>query len=439
MNDYEFYAILLSHFILYLIILLFIGICYFLLFRKYIDSVLDPLFLQLFFSVFGGSVVFLLYFTGNTTTYVFSSYLFTQIAFFIGLFVFRSYRQRIIKLGTLSNPLRISFRQIKACYIYFSSLLIVFQLFVYSQRGIPLLMQSRLELYTGGGGFGIFSRLIDVSTLASFYLFFELFFNRKEIKISLIYYLLFALNLIFLLLSGSKSSFLTVGFVLFCYLKFKNYKGEGLYLKEVIGKYGRRIFVYGFIFVILIIGVQSKMDNDTANPFFLFIVRLIHSGDVYWYAYPNNIYLQISNKHPFLALFNDFFGLFRIYHWKDMPMAIGIDLKQIFFPSDILSGPNARHNVFGLIYFGYFGAIIFSFILGSLLSFIRNKLQIIFRNNFFWGILYSALYVKATGMESDPMLTFTYFDNVIIFFPFLFVIFLLVYESFKFSYNPSYK
>lgn len=53
-------------------------------------------------------------------------------------------------------------------------------------------------------------------------------------------------------------------------------------------------------------------------------------------------------------------------------MNLGFQLFQYHYDVDIMTGPNSRHNVFGLFYFGFLGSIIFSFLVGYLSSFFRN-------------------------------------------------------------------
>ena len=192
------------------------------------------------------------------------------------------------------------------------------------------------------------------------------------------------------------------------------------------------------LFVLGILYVQSK--NDTLNsenqltPFFSLILRLVHSGDIYWYSYANDFYTQIDNKKWLSALFNDFLGFTRILSWTEMPEALGITFKNIHHPSDVPQGPNARHNVFGLIYFGYFGSILFSFVIGCIISFIRNKLPLLLRFNLLNGYIFTYLLIKISGLDTDPMLTLTFFDNLFFVLPLLYIIYLIFYNLFQVKY-----
>lgn len=433
MNNYEFYAILLANVDTFLLSMFISFMFYFILFRKRITSVLDPIILQIIASVFGFTVVLFLFLVNAITPLVFTSYVVTQLAFFAGFFTFKTSRPSAAAISFDRNWV-----QIKLCFLYLSAILVFLQFYIYSQRGIPLLMESRLEYYTGGSGFGIFSRIVDVLLVACIYLYFDLLFNKKIRLTNLFYTGIFLLIVLFLVLSGSKSSFIAVGFVLYCYLQYNAGNLSALRnISVVLKKSAKWIIIVAVIFTIFIIVVQSRNEDESLNPVFALILRFVHNADVFWYAYPENTYLRINGSEPFKALFTDLLGYFRIYSWEEMPQAIGIDLKQIHHPSDVLSGPNARHNVFGLIYFGFWGAIPFSYIMGLLLSFIRHRLAFVMPRNFFAGILFTLLYIKSTAIEGDPMLAFTYFNNCLIVFPAVFVSFLFFYELFKLSYRYS--
>ena len=220
--------------------------------------------------------------------------------------------------------------------------------------------------------------------------------------------------------------------MLWCFISFAKIKGDNVSIYiEFLKKNLKSILLCGLGMVSFIIFIQSNpndLDENTLNPILALSLRFIHSGDVYWYAYPNHVYLLVNGERWFTALFTDTLGLLRVIDWEQLPEAIGITLKNIHHPSDILQGPNARHNVFGLVYFGFYGSILFSFILGALLGFIRNILPYLLSNNFFGGGLFTYLMCRGAAIDTDPMLTITYFNNLIFIFPSLFIGYLFVKE-----------
>ena len=434
MNNFEFYDLIINNVSLFIIVLLFSIILHYFIFKPQIKSILDPYFLAAISSVFCFAVVFLLYFSNNISYYLFLSYILTQTSFFLGLYTFRGKGNIVInKVHSKSNK----YTTIIAFY-FFSFVYLLCQGIIYKLKGIPLFMESRLETFASGGGSGILGRISDVTSVFSLYSFF-LIAKIDKFRISeLPKYVVFLFIILTFFLSGSKSSFLIVFSIFWCFIIFSRSKGwDYLIYLNFIKVHLKLIIIFSLSIVLFIIIIQnSNSANSNQNeisPFFSLLLRLIHSGDVYWYSYPNNIYLLINGDRWFSALFTDTLGLFRISDWNDLPEAIGITLKNIHHPSDILQGPNARHNIFGLIYFGYFGSIIFSFTLGVILSFIRNKLPYIIRADIFGGFFFTYLMCKCSAIDGDPMLTVTYINNLLFVFPLLFIIFLFVKQIISFS------
>jgi hypothetical protein len=204
---------------------------------------------------------------------------------------------------------------------------------------------------------------------------------------------------------------------------------------KILKKNIKVILISSLAIVSVIITIQTNLnvenENDRLNPLISLIIRFIHSGDVYWYAYPNNVYLSIKNDHWFASLFTDTLGFLRLVEWKDLPEAIGITFKNIHHPSDIPQGPNARHNVFGLIYYGFYGSILFSYILGLVLGFVRNMLPYLLNGNTLGGFIFTYLMIKISSIDSDPMLALTYITNLVFIFPILYVIYLGIIAAIK--------
>jgi hypothetical protein len=427
MNNFDFYSIVLNNIVLSSFFLIFSLIVHFLIFRPLVNSVVDPYFLSILSSIFSTSVVLILAYTRNISMQLFLSFVLTQLGFFIGLFTFRFRKEPNVSI-------RVNFKQNYNSHLiafyFFSFIYLLSQGVIYVIKGIPLFMESRLETFTGGGGSGVFGRISDVSSVFSLYAFFLVVKIDRFRLVDGFKYLTLVLIFITLFLSGSKSSFLIVLYVFWCFIFFARVKGDNVSVYYQFFKKNIKIIILGGLgLVSVIISIQSNsngLDEIGLNPIIALILRFIHSGDVYWYAYPNNVYLLVNGERWFAALFTDTLGLLRLIEWDQLPEAIGITLKNIHHSSDILQGPNARHNVFGLIYFGLYGSILFSFILGALLSFIRNVLPYLVNNNYFGGGIFTFLMCKGAALDTDPMLAITYFNNLIFIFPVLYVGYLFV-------------
>lgn len=442
MNNYEFFGDILNNINLFFGILLFSFILHYLLFRNQVKSFLDPYFISVFSSVFCFTDVFFMYFVNKISFYIFASYVLTQISFILGFYTFKKRKVSLVDVNkNLDSKKNVSSNNLIAFY-FFSFIYLTSQCIIYATKGIPLFMVSRLETFSDGGGSGVLGRITEVSSIFSLYAFFLVIKIDKIRPSEFLKY--FVIGLIFLtfMLSGSKSSFLTFFYVFWCYIVFSQIKGGNYqaYL-SLLKNNIRNIVVVSITLACVVIYIQSKSKqeegdiSEAMNPIVEMAFRFVYSGDIYWFSYPNNVYQSIPSDRGITALFGDVFGLFRIYDWAEMPQAIGLTMKRYHHPSDIITGSNARHNVFGLIYYGFIGSVFFSYTLGLVLSFIRNKLPHYLKYTFFGGGIFTYLIIKTAGLDTDPPLAITYLDNLFFVFPVMFFGYLVLIELMKFKYN----
>lgn len=431
MGDIEFYGLIVKYWDVYLYSF---AICFFIYYKTYkrvFLSLLDPLNFNILYSFLGASVVFFLFFVGEINTYYFSSYCLTQTAFLIGFFIFRPIKIDERKIG-FGKEKRIKgelyFLQI--VFIISSLFHLMGQLYVYSVRGIPLFMQSYLDTYDVGGGFGTFSRIITGSTIISWYLLIHFFINGKVKKIKIYLWTYMIVSLGFFSLSGSKATFLTIALILFIYTLINcRFNTTIQVLRQKIEKFSLKLFIAVCIMVLIIISVKS---SEGENPLLELGIRLIHSGDAYYYGYPNDVLNNIDKGSSFNALFSDILGMFRIVNWEKLPQSFGLLLYRYHYPQiDYIAGANARHNIFGLFYFGYLGSILFSFILGFILSFCRNYLYRNLPRNILFGIFYTFLYLCIVTFESDICLALFMFDSYILTFILIYILSFFIFYSIK--------
>jgi oligosaccharide repeat unit polymerase len=371
---------------------LLISIFFFIiLYRKTISSMFDPLALHVLSSMFGLSVVLFLFFESLISSYYFTSYLFTQFAFFGGFFLFR--QDTLIGSKAPSIKIKNDLLLTESCFIVFASLSVVLQFFAYVLVGIPLFKESRLDAFAAGGGIGLISRFLSVLFLGGLFTAIVTYHKTKKrwLKNSVIFYSLLAT--LFFILSGSRSSFISFFFILFVYKAMENKKTVGEKKKNVL-----LILVIGVV-VVLIMSIKTE---DIATASSEFLIRIVGSGDAYWAAYPNDNIEQITPANPILAIFGDIFATYRIVSWENIPKAVGLQLFNMNYPYwDVNFGSNARHNVLGYVYFGYFGSIVFSFFLGLFLGFFRSYGFKKMRNTGVLGMLFCILYFKVASVETD--------------------------------------
>jgi len=230
-------------------------------------------------------------------------------------------------------------------------------------------------------------------------------------------------------LSGSKSQFMSLGFILFIYLLLNAGQLKKSFMN--LRKYERYIIITGLIFALFTIITQSSVTTSTDDSSIgIFLYRLVASGDTYYFSYPNHNIETINGSKSFLALFGDVFSVLRIVPRENQPGVLGVQLFQIFSDSDLITGPNARHNVFGYIYYGFYGSIVFSLVIGCLLSFVRNKLFYVLKTNIFGQITFMFLYINLTFIETDPPVAISGIENVLLIFPFFILFAMMVYVPF---------
>ncbi len=441
MDWWHFGLLLNENTVLYLWTLLSTAIFYFVIYRKTFLSILDPLVFSVIFSAFGFSVVLFLFITKSIETKYLISYLLTQFSFFGGYFTLQSLRKNQI----LEYPRQlIVFVDedlfIRILFIVCASLYIFIQLISYALVGIPLFIGTHIDLYTGAGGLGILGRLIDVLKPITIYLLIHYTFTKTS---SITFYVyknsIFFLLLIFFALSGSRSEFLTIGLIFFCYLILNGYK-LGDYFKK-IRRYELIILLCGLFFIFFTISFQSNNSGSDTSGLAIFLFRLVASGDAYYFSYPNGYIENLSHAKPFLALFGDIFSTLRIIPREQQPVILGYQLYQLYGQSDTIMGPNARHNVFGYVYFGFYGSILFSYILGFSLSFVRNKSFYFFRKTTLGQILFVLLYTNFAVIETDPPMIISNLENILLLLPVILIVsissFVLISNFYKKDFDVS--
>jgi hypothetical protein len=411
---------------LFLLLLAGSVLLYIVLFRRFFISVLDPAMIALLFSVFGFAVVWFLFFTGTIDPFFLYSYLATQIAFWLGLFTFRSLR----KEEMIRNFQRtgIEYQEVFETVFFVSTavIYILLQLTSYKVIGVPLLLGNHINLYYGGGGWGILGRILDVVKPCSvFMLIYFLLKSRTSLFLGFFKYSFTAIVLLFFALSGSKGEFLSIGYVLFCFL-ILNAWAQPSWFKR-INRIGVVLIAVGagFAFLTIVLSPGSIGEGQSATGVFLY--RLVASGDIYYFAYPNGNITRLDHTNSFLALFGDIFSTLRLVPREKQPVILGVQLFRLFSNLDITAGPNARHNVFGYLYYGFYGSIIFSYLLGFTLSLVRNKLFFQLRKSLLGQLSFVMLYLNLSGIETDPPMAVSNLENVMLIFPVLLLISLSIY------------
>ncbi|RYY08303.1 MAG: oligosaccharide repeat unit polymerase [Sphingobacteriaceae bacterium] len=349
------------------------------------------------------------------------NYLLTQGAFILGFFMYKPLHKKTIV--SVYKPIKFEGEWLFLRCLFFSSsiLYLTAQVISYKVIGIPLLLGNHVDIYSNTGGWGVLGKIIDVfKPISIFLLVYFIFENTTSLFFTLYKYFFLVVLVIFFAFSGSKSEFMLLGFILFCYLILNANKLSVYYNK--IRSYELLLLSVGMVFVFFTIIFKHNKEPEEAGSLEIFLFRLVASGDVYYFAYPNNNIELLNHSKPFLALFGDVFSTLRIVPRTEQPVVLGFQLFNLFGVSDTVSGPNARHNVFGYVYYGFYGSIVFSFCIGLLLSFARNKLFYLLRRNLLGQVLFVLIYLQIAVVETDPQMVMSNLENVVLLLPILLLV-----------------
>ncbi len=425
MNNEEFINLLTHDLILFITLVTIFTALYLLIFSRILFSVFDPLFLPTIFSAIATSTTFFLFFTSQIDFILLMHFAGTQIAFLIGTTAtFILFRQSI----RTPFPETVATERPQRVWFFFYFFLIIFSGFLilnYYLHGIPALAsiqnESRLASY-GSTSFSNLKRILDtLSTILPVLSLYLIFFQRPSLirKIALLFGLL--LVLLYGAGLGSKAflfHFISVAFA-FGYIFFKE------------NPFSKLTFPLLIVAVIAAFAVISTYDANFVN---YFLYRLAISGDTFYMTYPNNRFSEIESINWFVATFNGLLANLKIIDERMTPL--GFSIYQLYYQiADI--GPNPRHNVFGLIHYGFIGAFFYSFFIGLLLGvsrayLTRSRGKGVFRASF------SALLLTASSqLETDSSLAISGYLNALLILPFSLLIGSALYLLLSIATQPN--
>lgn len=380
-----------------LVLILSVISYYFFCIRKIFIDIFDPLFLILLGSIFAMSTLMYMYWENLLDKDIyFINYLTTEIAFMIGLRIFALNKEKIFinikreKTDPISNKMKIR--------LYYLYIALFFGLngYFYLKYGIPLLDFESHVL--AGMQSGFVTNLKYIIQPVLLFLWIDRFY-KKGITLEV---LLVGLGIICVfILSGSKSSFLSVAASLFFYIMYLN----KFNIKNKINV--KKIYIYilsiAIIFALIPLYILAR-EGDIEQVLILLITRLVGYGDIFAYFYGSNVGdIIIKNNDFYNLIIEPTAAVFRLVPRDGIHEAIGFQLlKEVYDTNNLLTGPNGRHNVFGLICFGLYGAPVYSFIIGMIISFYtRWCYKNIIGFNFFTYILYMVSYIPIISMPTD--------------------------------------
>lgn len=389
----------------------------FIFIRKHIYSFFDPMFFVLLMNISSHSVVLFLYYFDKISFHYFLVFMCTQILFYFGWIINKPIKNRVIENDFTFDKF--------SKYLYFLAtfLFITSQMSVYLVKGIPLFMEHRLDTFKGGGGFGIFGRVIFVTSTVSYCIaIFRLIYlkQKKSIMVFDCFVVLFFISS--QVLSGSKIGILFAVFNTFIVMFFSRKLVVPREKEKIFSRFMLYLALIAIPFGVFTVLIQNGEDFDFGVGLTTVALRFINTGDIFYLAWVNNTVSAFSGSifDGFLSIFSDFLGALRLYPRNELPGHLGLDIMWYVNGTDSFDGPNLRHNVFGVFHFGFYGAMFYSFFLGFFVGFIRNVLYFKVPSNIVGLTFYAVMIQIALYIPQDfSSLAMSYLFSTFLVFPFL--------------------
>lgn len=418
MNSPEFMFLLYQNWDIMLLSMLIVSLLYILLLKKYFLSIFDPLLFTFFFSIIGASTILFLFIIDKLEWKYFLFYLLTQGAFFFGFLLFSPIDTKKINK---EHSKQYSILAIKYFYLITSILLIVFQISIYTFKGIPLLMESRLNVIGEDILFKFYNRLKDVFYIPVILLMFYFIFSKKNNSLKKYSFFVLLFAIISNVLNGSKSALMNLVMIYFVFSIFQLKNSESKSF-DILNKHTKKIFIFALLGAVIVV----IFSEETTNPFFFILYRIFIGGDSFFMTFPyGTIENFVVRDNWFVNLFASPLYLLGIISPNDVPSPLGFDIMTYHNKVNLFKGPNPRHNILGYVYIGYYGAILFSFIIGLFFSFIRNKLYKMLTSGPIGLVIYGSFFFSVTKLEADFYNALADLINTLICMLFIFIAYVL--------------
>ncbi len=401
---------------------LFIGVIYFILYRRYIYSVIDPLFIFVVTCVFGSVLVIETLDDPKRIVH----YFICQLCVFIG---FAWVQQRTgnpalqessQKIDVYSDILFLRYLVYVLLAIYLAS-----NLFLFYNKGFALLSDtpSSDKVTNYQGGFGLFRKInLAIGGVASTGLTFLYLNKMRKGDLALLIVMMLVGSL-----EGSKGAL--VRYVL-CFGMFL-YHPAFRHRRDLLKRIQRLapiafVGVFGVFFTVLF-----KESSSPDEAILAFVRRLLYGADVIlFYYHPANIdhFAQFSVWDYPSYVFNPILGLFRLTPYQE---AFGNVMVENALPPgitlDVIVGPNSPFYTEGQIFFGYYGAFLYSFAIGVLTSYLRTLYFSLIKCSAFFVVFMSTIALYSVSFLTDVRMTVSMlFDTSLFVLPIYFALSLLL-------------
>lgn len=372
-----FYLYVQNNLIFYILLLFFTCMIYFIVYKRYIISLIDPFALAILYnSICTADIIFMWHY-GLIKPYFYNNYFLNEFMLAIGINFIKPVKKAYIMNNVNSYKFTMSQKNIfKFMYIISSIIYIIIMIFLINKTGILLLKDQLLKQNIMQSAGYFYYMILGLIPLIIYFLYYRLLiFKDKNILKKVYDYIVLCFLLLYLFNNGSKSALLTIIMVIF-YIFIFNYN---ILKNTKIKKYLNKLIIYSIICIIIIFAIQFNTKN-IFDVFNIIFYRIVATGDIYAYYYIPGVKFHgnIINGlmivfYPIIYIFKTILRLFGFNVIEHFPKNIGLILYQNIMNTNIIAGPNSRLNAFGLYFFGNVGSLILSFCYGIVLSFVKNK------------------------------------------------------------------
>lgn len=384
---------------------------YFLLYRRFIYSVVDPLFLWVLTTAFASVLCIQVIPNVSDIVHFFGCQFFLWIGFMLA---YRPYKflHNFDSSYNISNNLYDqeflkTFTYILLIFYIISNLIVGFN------KGFALLSvaPSEAKIADFQNGFGFFRKLNwSIGTFVSISLIFLYIKNRKKSNI-----FLFLIVMIFISLEGSKASFLKVMISIGMILYHPIFKNEKTSLFRFSG-YLSVLLLPAFLIVYIVL---SKENEGLENVLLAFVKRLLYSADsILYYYQPINIdYFKNYTFVDYISrILNPILGFLRIQEYENTPGNIMVDNLRLPGSSDFVTvGPNAPFYIEGKIYFNFWFSLIYSTFIGYTLAKFRTYYFSINKSSSFYFVFVATALQLSDAIIIDTNLAVVQLFNIFIY------------------------
>ncbi|MEZ0485836.1 O-antigen polymerase [Fibrella aquatica] len=403
-------------------------IVYFIFYKKYIYSPLDPLFIYVFTISFASVlVVYILEESPLSLYHFFICNLFLYFGFTLGTKWMR-YKKTDLPSQTCDPTFydKAIFRN--TVYVLFC-LYMLANIILFYTTGFALLSDeptvAKVENFIKG--FGIILKINwGVGSFLTAGLIYLILLEKRGVD-----GLLLGIIVVFTALEGSKSSLLRILITLFLLLNHAFFRDKQAIIRKI--KLLAPLGIFGLFSIFFIVLFKENADSEQA--IFAFVKRLLYGADstLYFYHPVNEQYFARFHPSDYILHFlNPILTFMRLVPNEE---ALGNVIVMNALPgvNNMVNGPNTPYYVEGQVYFGYVGAFFYSAIIGLAYSLIREYFFNTKYYSAFWFVLICCICQQAYFLCVEVTLFITQvFDTLFFVIPTYVVVSLIMSRKIQF-------